>query len=368
MTKKVDQDSSYTYAKAGVSIDAGNALIKAIAPLAKATARPGANAELGGFGGFFDLKAAGYTDPLLVAANDGVGTKVKLAIDHDLHETIGIDLVAMCVNDLIVQGAEPLFFLDYFATGRLENGVAERVVTGIAEGCKMSGCALIGGETAEMPGMYADGDYDLAGFCVGAVERSEALVGEEVSAGDILIGLSSSGVHSNGYSLVRRLASDKDWALQESAPFDDSRTLIDALIAPTRIYVKSLLPIIRDKKINALAHITGGGLLENIPRVLPEGCHAIIDSSAWKLPALMTFLQEQGNIETQEMAKTFNCGMGMVIAVTSSNVDSVMAALIAADEEPTIIGEIINGDKGCTVNGKAQTWGSESDWSCSHHG
>ncbi len=368
MTKNNTSDSSYTYAKSGVSIDAGNALIKAIAPLAKATARPGANAELGGFGGFFDLKAAGYNDPLLVAANDGVGTKVKLAIDYDLHDKIGIDLVAMCVNDLIVQGAEPLFFLDYFATGHLENGIAERVVAGIADGCKISGCALIGGETAEMPGMYADGDYDLAGFCVGAVERSEALVGQDVKAGDILIGLASSGVHSNGFSLVRRLAADKEWALQDAAPFDDSRTLINTLIEPTRIYVQSLLPIIRDKKINALAHITGGGLLENIPRVLPDDCHAKVNADTWQLPALMGFLQEQGNIETAEMAKTFNCGMGMILAVSPENVDSVMQSLSDANEKATIVGEIVTGEKGCSVSGSGGTWGSDHVWESIFHG
>lgn len=368
MTKNDNPDSSYTYAKAGVSIATGNALIKAIAPLAKATARPGANAEIGGFGGFFDLKAAGYNDPLLVAANDGVGTKVKLAIDYDLHDKIGIDLVAMCVNDLIVQGAEPLFFLDYFATGHLENGIAQRVVAGIADGCKISGCALIGGETAEMPGMYAAGDYDLAGFCVGAVERSEALVGNDVKSGDILIGLSSSGVHSNGYSLVRRLADDKKWALQNAAPFDSNVKLIDALIEPTRIYVKSLLPIIRSKKINALAHITGGGLLENIPRVLPEDCHAVVNSDHWELPALMGFLQEEGNIETAEMAKTFNCGMGMVMAVSPDHVDDVMASLVQAGESAAVVGEIIIGTKGCTVKGSAGKWASDSDWTCTHNG
>lgn len=368
MTKNDTLNSSYTYAKAGVSIDAGNALIKAIAPLAKATARAGANAELGGFGGFFDLKAAGYDDPLLVAANDGVGTKVKLAIDHDLHDKIGIDLVAMCVNDLIVQGAEPLFFLDYFATGHLENGIAERVIAGIADGCKISGCALIGGETAEMPGMYADGDYDLAGFCVGAVERSEALLGNNVKSGDILIGLASSGVHSNGFSLVRRLAADKKWAMQDAAPFDPKVKLIDTLIEPTRIYVKSLLPIIGSKKINALAHITGGGLLENIPRVLPDNCHAVVNSDHWELPALMGFLQSEGHIETREMAKTFNCGIGMVLAVSPDNADDVMHALIDANEKATIIGEIIADTKGCTVTGSAGKWASHSDWRCTHNG
>ena len=273
-----EKNSSYTYSDAGVSIAAGNALVKAIGPLVKATARPGADGEIGGFGGFFDPKAAGYSDPLLVAANDGVGTKLKLAIDHDRHDSVGIDLVAMCVNDLIVQGAEPLFFLDYFATGKLENGIAERVIAGIAEGCKMAGCALIGGETAEMPGMYQAGDYDLAGFCVGAVERGEQLTGERVAPGHVLLGLASSGVHSNGYSLVRRLAADKGWKLDRPALFDSDRLLIDALIEPTRIYVQSLLPLVRDGLVDAMAHITGGGLLENIPRVLPEGAHAVVDA------------------------------------------------------------------------------------------
>ncbi|HNN56884.1 MAG TPA: phosphoribosylformylglycinamidine cyclo-ligase, partial [Novosphingobium sp.] len=296
---------SYSYEQAGVSIAAGNALVKAIGPLARATARPGADAELGGFGGFFDLRAAGYKDPLLVAGNDGVGTKVKLAIDHDRHHAIGIDLVAMCVNDLIVQGAEPLFFLDYFATGKLDNGVAERVVAGIADGCRIAGCALIGGETAEMPGMYGPGDYDLAGFCVGAVERGEQLTGSKVAAGDVLLGLESSGVHSNGYSLVRRLAADLGWKLDRPALFDPDRLLIDTLIEPTRIYVKSLLPFIRAGRIHALAHITGGGLLENVPRVLPEGLHARIDAGAWPQPRLMAFLQAQGNIEPAEMARTY---------------------------------------------------------------
>src|SRR3954466_6737544 len=254
------KNEPYTYANAGVSIAAGNALVRAIAPLAKATARPGADASLGGFGGFFDLKAAGYRDPLLVAANDGVGTKLKLAIEHDRHDGVGIDLVAMCANDLIVQGAEPLFFLDYFATGRLDNEVAERVIASIADGCRQAGCALIGGETAEMPGMYAAGDYDLAGFCVGAVERGEALTGDKIRAGDVILGLASSGVHANGFSLVRRLAADRGWKLDRPAVFDQDRLLIDHLMEPTRIYVKSLLPQVRAGKVRAMAHITGGGL------------------------------------------------------------------------------------------------------------
>jgi len=357
---------SYSYAQAGVSIAAGNALVKAIGPLAKSTARPGADAELGGFGGFFDPRAAGYKDPLLVAANDGVGTKVKLAIDHDRHDAIGIDLVAMCVNDLIVQGAEPLFFLDYFATGKLDNGVAERVVAGIAEGCKQAGCALIGGETAEMPGMYAAGDYDLAGFCVGAVERGEQLTGDKVAAGDLLLGLASSGVHSNGYSLVRRLAADKGWKLDRPALFDADRLLIDHLIEPTRIYVKSLLPVIRAGKIHALAHITGGGLLENVPRVLPEGLHARIDADAWEQPRLMAFLQAQGHIEPEEMARTFNCGIGMVLAVSGEEAKDVAEMLTTAGETVHFIGAIEAGPRGCTVTGGPEAWSARESWSATH--
>lgn len=361
-----DSPVSYSYEQAGVSIAAGNALVKAIGPLAKSTSRPGADVALGGFGGFFDPRAAGYKDPLLVAANDGVGTKVKLAIDHDRHDKIGIDLVAMCVNDLIVQGAEPLFFLDYFATGKLDNGVAERVVASIAEGCRIAGCALIGGETAEMPGMYAAGDYDLAGFCVGAVERGEQLTGDKVAAGDVLLGLASSGVHSNGYSLVRRLAADKGWKLDRPALFDSETLLIDALIAPTRIYVKSLLPLIRGGKIHALAHITGGGLLENIPRVLPEGLHAHVSADAWPQPRLMSFLQAQGNIEPGEMARTFNCGVGMVLAVAAEDVAELTQALEAAGETVFAIGEIKEGPTGCTVSGSAEAWSAREAWEASH--
>jgi len=358
----------YTYASAGVDIAAGNALVRAIAPLAKATARPGATSELGGFGGFFDPKAAGYADPLLVAANDGVGTKLKLAIDFDRHDTVGIDLVAMCVNDLIVQGAEPLFFLDYFATGKLENGVAQRVVAGIADGCKQAGCALIGGETAEMPGMYGAGDYDLAGFCVGAVERGEQLTGERVAPGDVLLGLASSGVHSNGYSLVRRLASDLGWKLDRPALFDQEHLLIDALIEPTKIYVKSLLPLIRAGRVNGLAHITGGGLLENLPRILPDGAHAHVDAGLWPQPRLMAFLQAQGGIEPEEMARTFNCGVGMVLAVAADEVETVTAQLTEAGETVMRVGEIRAGSKGCTVRGSQGTWGARANWSATHNG
>jgi len=364
----MSEPESYTYAKAGVDIAAGNALVKAIAPLARATARPGADASLGGFGGFFDLKAAGYRDPLLVAANDGVGTKLRLAIDHDLHDGVGIDLVAMCANDLIVQGAEPLFFLDYFATGRLETGVAERVIASIAEGCRIAGCALIGGETAEMPGMYAAGDYDLAGFCVGAVERGEALTGERVKAGDAILGIASSGVHSNGFSLVRRLGADKGWKLDRPALFDQDRRLIDALLEPTRIYVKSLLPVVRSGRILALAHITGGGLLENVPRVLPKGLHARIDADAWPQPRLMAFLQAQGNIEPGEMARTFNCGIGMVAIVSAEDEKAVIGSLNDAGETAVGIGEVIDGERGCTVAGSADSWFGREAWSTTFHG
>ena len=359
---------SYSYAKAGVSIAAGNALVNAIKPLVRATRRPGADAEIGGFGGFFDLKAAGYDDPLLVAANDGVGTKLKLAIDSGKHDTVGIDLVAMCVNDLIVQGAEPLLFLDYLAPGTFDTGIAEQVIAGIAEGCQIAGCALIGGETAEMPGMYADGDYDLAGFSVGAVERAQALTGTKVAAGDILLGLASSGVHSNGYSLVRRLATDKGWKLDRPALFDQDRLLIDALMAPTRIYVKALLPLVRANKVSALAHITGGGLLENIPRVLPEGLHATVDADGWEQPRLMAFLQAQGAIEPEEMARTFNCGVGMVAAVRAEDVAEVIAALEAAGETVVKVGTIAEGKRGCTVRGSQGTWSAKAGWSATHNG
>ncbi|MEG3180141.1 phosphoribosylformylglycinamidine cyclo-ligase [Sphingomonas sp. LT1P40] len=357
----------YTYAQAGVSIDAGNALVRAIAPLARSTRRPGADADLGGFGGLFDLKAAGFTDPLLVAANDGVGTKLKLAIEHDAHDGVGIDLVAMCANDLIVQGAEPLFFLDYYASGKLVPGVAERVIASIADGCRQAGCALIGGETAEMPGMYADGDYDLAGFCVGAVERAQLLDGTRIKPGDVMLGLASTGVHSNGFSLVRRLAADKGWKLNRPAVFDQEVILLDALMAPTRIYVQSLLPQLRNGAINGLAHITGGGLLENIPRVLPEGCHANVDADAWEQPRLMAFLQAQGNIEPEEMARTFNCGVGMVAVVDAGRADAVTAALEAAGETVHRIGEIVAGPRGCTVAGSVETWSAREAWSAMHN-
>jgi phosphoribosylformylglycinamidine cyclo-ligase len=358
----------YTYARAGVDIAAGNALVRAIAPLAKATARPGADAALGGFGGFFDLKAAGYSDPLLVAANDGVGTKLKLAIESGRHDGVGIDLVAMCANDLVVQGAEPLFFLDYFACAKLDGAVAGRVIASIAEGCRRAGCALIGGETAEMPGMYTEGDYDLAGFCVGAVERGEALTGDRVRAGDVILGLASSGVHANGFSLVRRLAADKGWKLDRPALFDQDRLLIEALLEPTRIYVSSLLPTIRAGRIAALAHITGGGLLENVPRVLPDDLHADLDAGLWPQPRLMAFLQAQGNIAPEEFARTFNCGIGMVVIVAQDDVKNVTEAVEESGEKIFEIGRIEAGARGCTVRGSAGTWSARDAWTASHHG
>ena len=305
---------------------------------------------------------------LLVAANDGVGTKLKLAIDTGRHDGVGIDLVAMCVNDLIVQGAEPLFFLDYYASAKLDPAVATAVVASIAEGCKQAGCALIGGETAEMPGMYAEGDYDLAGFCVGAVDRAKALTGKNVQPGDVILGLASSGVHSNGFSLVRKLIETNGWKLDRPALFDQDRLLGAALLEPTRIYVKSLLPLVRSGRIGALAHITGGGLLENIPRVLPDNCHAIVNADAWPLPRLFAFLQAGGAIEPGELARTFNCGIGMVAIVRADEADGVTRALEAAGETVFTIGEIEEGPMGCTVRGSAETWSAREGWSATHHG
>jgi phosphoribosylformylglycinamidine cyclo-ligase len=347
-----------TYADAGVSIDAGNALVKAIGPLARSTARPGANAELGGFGGFFDLKAAGYSDPLLVAANDGVGTKLKLAIDAGKHEGVGIDLVAMCANDLIVQGAEPLFFLDYYATGKLDQRVAAEVVASIAEGCRQAGCALIGGETAEMPGMYAEGDYDLAGFCVGAVNRDRVLTGTDIAPGDVILGLASSGVHSNGFSLVRKIIAERRWDLNERFPWAEGRTLAEVLLEPTRIYVRSLLPLVQEGRIKGLAHITGGGLLENIPRVMPQACHAFVDAGPWQMPRLFELLQDGGNVEPREMVRTFNCGIGMVVIASADEAGKLASQLESAGERVYRIGHIEAGQRGCTVTGPDNSWSS----------
>ncbi len=360
-------DKPLTYVDAGVSIDAGNALVKAIGPAARSTSRPGADVALGGFGGLFDLKAAGYSDPLLVAANDGVGTKLKLAIDCTMHGGVGVDLVAMCANDLIVQGAEPLFFLDYYATGRLEPAIAVAVVESIAEGCRQAGCALIGGETAEMPGMYAAGDYDLAGFCVGAVDRDKVLTGESIAPDDVILGLASSGVHSNGFSLVRQIIERAGWNLGEALPGAGGETLGALLLTPTRIYVRSLLPLVQRGRIKGLAHITGGGIIENIPRVLPDNCHAILDTGNWDLPPIFVMLQQAGRIEPGEMARTFNCGIGMAVIVTPEAKQDVIRSLEGAGEQVFQIGRIEAGQRGCTVVGSAGRWGSDEDWSQSHH-
>ncbi|MEM9028733.1 MAG: phosphoribosylformylglycinamidine cyclo-ligase [Pseudomonadota bacterium] len=337
------RNAPLTYRDAGVDIDAGNALVSAIKPLVKATQRPGAESELGGFGGLFDLKAAGFTDPILVAANDGVGTKLKIAIETGQHDTVGIDLVAMCVNDLIVQGAEPLFFLDYFATGRLDPGIAEAVISGIAEGCTRAGCALIGGETAEMPGMYADGDYDLAGFSVGAAERGQLLPRDDISPGDVLLGLPSSGVHSNGYSLVRKLVADQGLDWDQPAPWSPDTTLAATLLAPTRIYVKPLLKAIRETgAIKALAHITGGGLIENIPRVLPDTLAARLDLGASPLPPVFQWLQDRSGLGQDEMLRTFNCGIGMVAVVGPDQSDAVRHVLNEDLFDPVgTVGEVV---------------------------
>jgi phosphoribosylformylglycinamidine cyclo-ligase len=355
-----------TYADAGVSIDAGNALVKTIGPLARSTARPGADAELGGFGGIFDVKAAGYDDPLLVAANDGVGTKLKLAIETGRHDGVGIDLVAMCANDLIVQGAEPLFFLDYYATGKLDQAVAAAVLASIAEGCRQAGCALIGGETAEMPGMYSAGDYDLAGFCVGAVERDKVLTGSEIKPGDLILGLASSGVHSNGFSLVRRIIEQENWNLDERLTAEGGRTLGEVLLEPTRIYIRALLPLVQQGMIKGLAHITGGGLLENVPRVMPDNCHAFVETNRWELPGIFELLQQGGRLASEEMARTFNCGIGMALMVAPEHVGAVTAMLEGAGECVTEIGRIEPGQRGCTVTGR-DNWGSSGEWSATHH-
>jgi phosphoribosylformylglycinamidine cyclo-ligase len=336
-----DISQPLTYAEAGVDIDAGNALVDRIKPAAAATKRPGVMSGLGGFGALFDLKAAGYDDPILVAATDGVGTKLKIAIDTGLYDTIGIDLVAMCVNDLVCQGAEPLFFLDYFATGKLEVDAAARIIAGIAEGCRLSGCALVGGETAEMPGMYAPGDFDLAGFAVGAMNRGAALPAG-VQAGDVLLGLASDGVHSNGYSLVRRVVERSGLAWDAPAPFTQG-SLGAALLAPTRLYVKPALAAIRAGGVHGLAHITGGGLTENLPRVLSEGLGAQIDLGAWSLPPVFTWLATEGGLAQAEMLKTFNAGIGMVLVVAADRADALAAELAAAGESVHHLGHVVPG-------------------------
>lgn len=348
---KTGPEGGMRYADAGVDIDAGNAFVDKIKPMVRSTLRPGADSEIGGFGGVFDLKAAGYRDPLLVAANDGVGTKVKIAIETGIHEAIGIDLVAMCVNDLVVQGAEPLFFLDYYATGRLDPEVGRAIVAGIATGCRDAGCALIGGETAEMPGLYAGDDYDLAGFSVGAVERDRLLPRSDVAAGDVLIGLASSGVHSNGFSLVRRIVAETGLGWDDTAPFDTGRTLGAALLEPTRIYVKPLLKAIaKTGAVKALAHITGGGLPENLPRVLPEGMSAEIDLDRIDRPAVFDWLIERGRMERDEALRTFNCGVGMVAVVDAASADRVISNLADQGETAVPIGHLAAGKPGDPVS------------------
>ena len=335
-----------SYADAGVDIDAGNALVEAIKPLVRATRRPGADAEIGGFGGLFDLKAAGYRDPVLVAATDGVGTKLKIAIDTGILDTVGIDLVAMCVNDLVVQGAEPLFFLDYFATGRLDPEAGARIVSGIAEGCRQAGAALIGGETAEMPGMYTAKDFDLAGFAVGAVERDGILPRADVAAGDVVLALASSGIHSNGFSLVRKLVADAGLAFDDPVPFDNGVSLGRALLTPTRIYVKPLLLAVRETgAVKAMAHITGGGITENLPRVLPQNLAARIDLDTLPVPPVFRWLAGLADIAPDEMLRTFNCGAGMMLVVPSASVAAVTAALAASGETVVVVGEIAPRDE-----------------------
>jgi len=339
-----DKRNGLTYAQAGVDIDAGNRMVELIKPLVRATARPGADAEIGGFGGLFDLKRAGFRDPVLVAGTDGVGTKVKIAIETGKHDTIGIDLVAMSVNDLVVQGAEPLFFLDYFATGKLEPHVGAEVVKGIAAGCREARCALIGGETAEMPGLYARGDYDLAGFAVGAVER-DAILPRGVTAGDVLLGLASSGLHSNGYSLARKIAEMSGLAWSAPCPFANGVTLGDAMLAPTRIYIRSCLAAIRESNaVKALAHITGGGFTENIPRVLPAGLNARVDLGAVPFSPLFRWLAATGGVSAPEMLRTFNCGVGMILVVAAERADAVAEVLTREGESVSRLGAVIAGE------------------------
>ncbi len=353
-TNKPTGQNGLTYAQAGVDIDAGNLMVEKIKPLVRSTRRPGADGEIGGFGGLFDLKAAGFKDPVLIAANDGVGTKLKIAIDADQHDTVGIDLVAMCVNDLVVQGGEPLFFLDYFATGKLEPEQGVAIVAGIAEGCRQAGAALIGGETAEMPGMYKDGDYDLAGFAVGAAERDNLLPRGDIAEGDVILGLASSGVHSNGFSLVRRIVELSGLGWKDEAPFKAGETLGQALLTPTRIYVKSLLEAIRSSDgIKALAHITGGGFPDNIPRVLPEGLAAEVDLTSIDVPAVFSWLAKVGGVEMHEMLRTFNCGIGMIVVVTPEKADEVAKILEQQGEKVAKLGRMVKREaEGVVYQGK----------------
>ena len=329
-----------TYKSAGVNIDAGNEFVKLIKPLVKATSRPEVMADIGGFGGLFSLNTSKYKNPVLVSGTDGVGTKLKVAFMADRHDTIGIDLVAMCVNDIVVQGAEPLFFLDYLATAKLDPAKAAEIIKGISAGCIQAGCALIGGETAEMPGFYASGEYDAAGFAVGVVERDNVIDGSSVTVGNKLIGIASSGLHSNGYSLARKVIFEM-MGLGINDPLPRlGKTVAEELLTPTRIYVKTILNLLRDFPIKSIAHITGGGLLENVPRVLPHGCKAVINRSSWKWPAIFKLLQDEGGIETDEMYRTFNCGIGMVLAVPENEVEEILIRLSGLNEPACVIGEV----------------------------
>ncbi len=340
-----ERANGLTYAQAGVDIDAGEALVDRIKPMAASTRRTGADAALGGFGGLFDLKACGFEDPVLVSSTDGVGTKLKLAIETGIHSGVGIDLVAMSVNDLVVQGAQPLFFLDYFATGKLDVDEAATVIEGIAEGCRQAGCALIGGETAEMPGLYAKGDYDLAGFAVGAVERGAILPRtDEIRPGDVVMGLASSGVHSNGFSLVRRILEVNALSPQDALPFAVGLKIGEALLAPTRVYVKPVLAALAAHRLKGLAHVTGGGLTENLPRVLPDGIDAEIDLSLMRLPPLFAWLQAMGGVAEAEMLRTFNCGIGMCVVVAEEDADAVAATFAAQGEDCRRIGRLVPGE------------------------
>ena len=346
------------YKDAGVDIEAAAQLVENIKPHIKKTHRSGVMSGIGGFGALFDLKDTGYQDPVLVSGTDGVGTKIKIAIDSDVHDTIGIDAVAMCVNDIVVQGAEPLFFLDYFATGKLDTGVAEDVIKGVAKGCELAGCALIGGETAEMPGLYADGDYDLAGFSVGAVERDQMITGEAISEGDVILGLTSSGLHSNGFSLVRKIVeSTQGFGYEKAAPFASGQTMADALLTPTRIYVKPILEALKIKDaIRGMAHITGGGLIENVPRVLPKGLSAEIDCESWDLPPVFKWLIETGNLKASDMGTTLNAGIGMIIIVDAEKKDNVKTSFETSGETVYEIGVITKNDKPIILNNAEKAW------------
>jgi phosphoribosylamine--glycine ligase/phosphoribosylformylglycinamidine cyclo-ligase len=357
--QKAAQEKPLTYAEAGVDVDAGNALVKRIKDAVRSTRRPGADAEIGGFGGIFDLKAAGYTDPLLVAGIDGVGTKLKIACAMGKHSTVGIDLVAMSVNDLLAQGAESLMFLDYYATSKLDIKEAADFVEGVAEGCRQAGCALVGGETAEMPDMYAPGEYDAAGTALGAVERSQLLPRTDLmKTGDVLIGVTSNGVHSNGYSLIRKIVERQGLSYTDPAPWNPATTIGDELLIPTRIYVKPVINLVKKNLVKGLAHITGGGLTENIPRMLPDSLAAEVDVSAWEQPALFQWFKKAGGLSAQEYARTWNTGLGLVLVVAAEDADATVSSLTKDGEKAMVVGKLIarsNEEEGCVLN-KLETW------------